>query len=126
MGYNDAVDAPDRAHMRAILTSPTGVRSQIGWLVETLIDYNNFENWHDARTTREIRRLGQKLEMAAGPMAPPMVLLALEPYVTRAYAQHVEDVWRLAEITEADIDPDEMPSLAISGEPPARSGRAAG
>jgi hypothetical protein len=47
--------------MRAILTSGYGIRADVGWIIELVIDRGLYDDYTDKDTCRDIRRLGEKL-----------------------------------------------------------------
>ena len=111
--------------MRAIMTSGYGVHCDVGWIIELLIDKGIYDDYGDAQTSRDIERLGRKLVLVGGRLAPVVVALELEKYTAKHYVDHVAAIWRLDDIDEADIDADDFPTLSVAGVPPARPSRRA-
>jgi hypothetical protein len=59
-------------------------------------------------------------------LAPGVVLVAIERHMAPEYAAYVGGIWRLDDMDEADLDEEGLPTLAISGPPPAGRLRSAG
>ena len=112
--------------LRAVLTSPYGVKSDISLGIENLLAFGEYADFRDVLTTRYITDLGHKLVQAGGLLAPGVVLAAIERHMAPEYAAYVGGIWRLDDMDEADIDEEGLPTLAISGPPPTGRLRSAG
>ena len=112
--------------LRAVLTSPYGVKSDISLGIENLLAFGEYADFRDTLTTRYITDLGHKLVQAGGLLAPGVVLVAIERHMAPEYAAYVGGIWRLDDMDEADIDEEGLPTLAISGPPPTGRLRSAG
>ena len=110
--------------MRAILTSAYGVRCDISQMVETVIERGRYDDFRDVLTTRHLSDLARKLVLVGGRMGPMAVYLALEGHMPPAYASHVAAIWGLVDFDDSDIDQDDIPTISISGPPPAGRGNA--
>jgi hypothetical protein len=105
--------------MRAILTSAYGVKADISMLVETVIEHGEYEDFRDAAVNRYVVDLGRKLVLVGGQMATMVVYVAVEQHLSPDYAAHLAQVWGLNDLDDSDIDEDDVPSISLSGSPPA-------
>jgi hypothetical protein len=91
-----------------------GVRTDIPAKIETLLTHGRHDDFRGVLATGFVRALGRKLVAAGGLMAPLVVFVAVRGFMTQGYADHVAALWR-----RADVDEDDIPTLCVSGNPPA-------